>query len=33
MFDTTEEQELWEGYEQWLDEQADLFEYEQELEG
>lgn len=22
------EKELWEGYEQWLDEQADLYDYE-----
>lgn len=28
----TEEQEFWQGYEEWLDEQADIHDYEQMME-
>jgi hypothetical protein len=28
----TEVQEFWQGYEEWLDEQADLYEYERQFD-
>ena len=30
-FSVEVERELWSGYEQWLDEQADIYEYERSL--